>query len=264
MDVEVDRAGRLIVRPRPVGVADVALAPDRQHHLERAVAEPVVVDPVGEGGGLLRDVLADDVRHRPPRPLEQRVARRLERLRPEALADLDDRAAPPRGSPPMIAIRSLRFVSGVRVLLRITSSAVSLRTPPVEDLDRRDPDALLPDRERVGDLAAGHLAAHVHHVAEERGERDALALVEDRQDHEPVVAVRDRPLAEIRVVQQDHVALGDVAAEAVDHLGDVRAELADDHLAARRCRSSGTRRAAPGSWATSRRAAPPRPSRSAR
>ena len=31
--------------------------------------------------------------------------------------------------PPMIAIRSLRFVSGVRVLLRITSSAVSLRTP---------------------------------------------------------------------------------------------------------------------------------------
>ena len=29
----------------------------------------------------------------------------------------------------MIAIRSLRFVSGVRVLLRITSSAVSLRTP---------------------------------------------------------------------------------------------------------------------------------------
>ena len=48
VDVEVDRAGRLVVRARPVGVADVALAPDRQHHLERAVAEAVVVDPVGE------------------------------------------------------------------------------------------------------------------------------------------------------------------------------------------------------------------------
>ena len=173
----------------------------------------------------------------------------LEGLRPEALADLDDpplrgaAAADDRHQVAPVRVRRARVVED-HVERRLVEDAL------VEDLDRRDPDALLPDREGVRDLAARHLAAHVHHVAEERGERDALALVEDRQDHEPVVAVGDRALAEVRVVQQDHVALRDLAAEAVDHLGDVRAELAHDHLAARRCRSSGTRRAAPGSWAT--------------
>ena len=98
VDVEVDRAGRLVVRPGPVGVADVALAPDRQHHLERPVAEAVVVDPVGEGGGLLRDVLADDVRHRLARPLEQRVAGVLERLRRRSARRSRRSAARPRGS----------------------------------------------------------------------------------------------------------------------------------------------------------------------
>jgi hypothetical protein len=61
---------------------------------------------------------------------------------------------------------------------------------------------------------------------------DVAPGMEDRHDDQPVVAVRDRPLAQVRVVQQDHVALRDVAAEAVDYLGDVGAELADDHLAA--------------------------------
>ena len=167
VDVEVDRPGRLVGRARPVGVADVALPPDRQHHLEGAVAAPVVVDPVGERLGLLRDVRADDVRHRAPRPLEQRIARHLERLRPEALADLDDpplrraAAADDRHQVAPVRVRRARVVED-HVERRLVEDA------PVEDLDRRDPDALLPDRERVGDLAARHLAAHVHHVAEER------------------------------------------------------------------------------------------------
>ena len=223
--------GRLLVRARPVGVADVALAPDRQHHLERAVAAPVVVDPVGERLRLLRDVPTDDLRHRAPCPVEERVARSLEGRRAEALADLDDAAlrraaaADDRHQVAPVGVRSAGVVEDDVERRLVEDTAV-------EDLDRRDPDALLPDREGVRDLAAGHLAAHVHHVAEERGERDALALVEDGQDRQPVVAVRDRPLAEVRVVQEDHVALEDLAAEAVDHLGDVRPELADDHLAA--------------------------------
>ena len=231
VDMEVDRAGGLVVGPGPVGVTDVALAPDRQHHLERPVAEAVVVDPVGEGDGFLRDVPADDVRHRRAGPVEERVARALERLGPEALADLDD--SPLGGA---AAADDGHQVAAVRLgRARVVEDHLERRLvedAAVEDLDRRDPDPLLPDRERVGDLAPGRLPADVHHVTEERGERDPLPLEEDRQDHEPVVAVRDRPLAEVRVVQEDHVAFADLAAEAVDDLGDVGAELADDHLAA--------------------------------
>ena len=214
MDVEVDRAGAW--SSVPVQSAwQIALAPDRQHHLERPVAEAVVVDPVGEGDRLLRDVPADDARHRPARALEQRVAGALKRLRPEALADLDD--------PPLrraAAADDRHQVAPVRIRRpRVVEDHVerrSLRTPRSKILigGIRSPSSQI---ESASDgLAARGLAADVHHVAEERGEPDPLALEEDRQDHEPVVAVRDRPLAEDTGRSEDHVALADLAAEAVD------------------------------------------------
>ena len=263
VDVEVDRARRLVVGPGPVGVADVALPPDRQHHLERPVAEAVVVDPVGERDGLLRDVLADDVRHRPPCPLEQRVARRLERVRTEPLADLDD---PPFGG--TAAADDRHQVAPVRIRgARVVEDDLERRLvedAPVEDLDRRNPDPLLPDREGIRDLAAGHLSTHVHHVAEERGERDVPAVEEDGQDHEPVVAVGDRSLAEVRVVQQDHVSLVRSRRRSGRSPRGCTSRTGRRPSDRRRCRSWGTHRAGRGWSGTSPRAAPPRPSRIAR
>jgi hypothetical protein len=52
-EVEVDRAEGLRVGARPVEEGVVALPPDRQLHLERPVAEPVVVDVVLERLRLL-------------------------------------------------------------------------------------------------------------------------------------------------------------------------------------------------------------------
>ena len=56
--------------------------------------------------------------------------------------------------------------------------------------------------------------------------------MEDRHHHAPVVVVRDRSLAGIRIVPDEDVAFVDVALELLDDRGDVGAELADDHLAA--------------------------------
>jgi hypothetical protein len=70
-------------------------------------------------------------------------------------------------------------------------------------------------------------------VAEHACPADQLALPEDRQADEPVVDVRDRAAALVRVGVEDHVAFEDRLVEALEHLGDVGAELADDHAAVR-------------------------------
>ena len=59
-----------------------------------------------------------------------------------------------------------------------------------------------------------------------------MPLVEDRHHHAPVVVVRDRPFAGIRVVPDENVAVVDVALELLDDRRNVGAELADDHLTA--------------------------------
>ena len=68
-------------------------------------------------------------------------------------------------------------------------------------------------------------------MAEHRREADVPLAGEDRQDDAPVVEVGDRALAQVGIVEQDHVALADVAAEPLDDARDVGAELADDHPA---------------------------------
>ena len=66
VNVEVDRARRLRIGAGPVEHGDVALALDREHHLERAVAEAVVVDLVREGRPAPRGCTSDD-QHSSPR-----------------------------------------------------------------------------------------------------------------------------------------------------------------------------------------------------
>ena len=88
-EVEVDRPERLRVGARPVEEGVVALAPDRQLHLERAVAEPVVVDVVLEALRLLRDRQLDQRAHRLVRAVEQRLERGEVRLLAEPLAQVE-------------------------------------------------------------------------------------------------------------------------------------------------------------------------------
>ena len=264
VDVEVDRARRLVGGAGPVDVADVALAPDRQHHLEGAVAEAVVVDPVGEGHALLGHVLADQARHGLARALEQRVAGRGEGVTAEALADLTTRRSAAR-QPPISAIRSAAVHVGRARVVEDHGERGLVQHAVLEDLDRRDPQPLLPDRERLvvtwlpGTLPPTSIMWP--NIEEKPTCSPSWKIGTITQ---PVVAVGDRPLAEVGVVQRNTSPSAMSPLELVDHLGDVGAELADDHLAALRCRSSGTRRAARGSSATWRRGARPRPSRSAR
>ena len=97
--------------------------------------------------------------------------------------------------------------------------------------DRRDADALAKDRSRVGRHAAGHRAADVHHMAEHRGKADQVALVKHRHQHHPVVEMADRAGAGVRIVLQDDVAGLEFEIALLEHIVDVRAELADDHAA---------------------------------
>jgi hypothetical protein len=103
----------------------------------------------------------------------------------------------------------------------------------LDDLDRRDDQPLLEDRRRARGQRARQPAARVHLVAELRRPADELVLEEDRHEHEPVVRVRDRRRALVRVRREDHVARIDAAVPVAHHLVDVGAELADDHPPAR-------------------------------
>ena len=139
----------------------------------------------------------------------------------------------PARQPATIANRSARFISGSRTLLRITPQHVLLHHPALDDLDRRDVDALLEDRARARRQRPRERPARVHHVTELARPADQLVLVEDRQQHQPVVRVRDRARALERVRGEDHVARVHAAIPVGHHLVDVGAELAHDHAAAR-------------------------------
>ena len=191
-EVEVDRAERLRVGARPVEEGVVALAPDRQLHLERAVAEAVVVDVVLEASaappGSRPDQRASSPRTcgraapaaRPGRS-PCRTARRARCTR-----------CSPARQPATIANRSARFISGRRTLLRISRSTSSCTTPRSMILSGG---MMIPSskivRAPVGS-EPGERAAGIHLVAELARPADELVLVEDRHEHEPVVRVRDR------------------------------------------------------------------------
>ena len=231
MDVEVDRALGLVVGAGPVEDGDVALPVDRQRHLERAVAEAVVVDIVGEGDRLDGDIFVDQDLHRLAGAVEQHVAGGDIGVAAEAVAEF---AHAGRGRP---AAGDQRHQVGAVHVRRARVVEHDVEHALVEhalliDAHRRDPEAFLPDRPRVERHRARHLAADIDHVAEDRREAHQDALVEDRHHHAPVVVVRDGALAGIGIVPDEDVALVEVALELLNDCRDVGAELADDHAAA--------------------------------
>ena len=227
--VEVDRPGRLRRRAGPIEIGVVAFAPDGQLHSERAVAAAIVVDIVLERLRLLGQVLHDQLAHRAVGAIEQSLAGLLVGFAAETVANFDDAlfagaaAGDDRHEIAVVHLRRARVVHD-QVEHRLVELAALV------ELDRRNADALAEDRGGVGRHAARHGAADIHHVAEHRGEADQFALVEDRHQHHEVVEMADSAGAGVGIVLQDDVAGLEVETALLEHVGDVRAELADDHL----------------------------------
>ena len=227
---EVDRRDRLRVGAREVEDALVPFAPHRARDLVRPHVEAVVADVVLEVLLLLRDRLADELAHGALVALEHGVHRRIEHVVAEARRDLDaaDRGrAQRRGD----GVEVREVPGGQAAVVQDHLEQVVLHHPGLDDLDRRDRDALLVDRAGIRRQRARHLAAHVRHVTEHGGPRDDAAVLVDRHQHEPVVLVADRAVDRVRVVGQEDVALLHGAVVTLQEAVDERAELADDHLA---------------------------------
>ena len=232
VEIEVHRAGRLRRGPRPVEEGVLALAPDGELELERPVAAPVVVDEVLEGLGLLGEVLDDELAHRPLGPLEERGAGAPVDVRAKTLADLDDPALPrPASRDDRHEIAQVHLRGAGVVHDDVEGRPVELAA--FVDLDRRDAQSLAVDGGRGGRHAARDRPPDVHHVAEHRAESDHLSLVEDGEEDHPVVDVADRAAALVGVALEDDVPRGELEGLFGEHLGDVGAELPDDHPARR-------------------------------
>ena len=206
----------------------ISLAPYREPHPERTVAHAVVVDVVLERLRLGGQVLHDEGAHGAVGAIEQRLAGAAVGLGAEALADLDDPLLPGPAAGDdghEIAVVHLRRAGVVHQ----DGEGGLVRLAARVDLDRRDADPFAEDRGRGGRHAARHRAADVHHVAEHRAEADNFALEEDRDQHHPVVDVADRAAALVGVALQDDIAGLEHERLLGQHLGDVGAELPDDH-----------------------------------
>ncbi len=230
VEIEVHRTHGLVIGPAPVEVGVLALAPDGELHFERTVTEPVVVDPILEGLRFLGDVLDDELRHGVVGALEHGLAGREIGVLAEALADrLDPVLRGPAagddaheiglahlGHPDVVEDQTDDVVDGLALLV---------------DLDRRDSQSLAEDGLGAGGQRSRQRAAGVHLVAEHARPPDEFAVEEDRDQHQPVVDVGDRPAALVGVAREDHIALFDGVVPGLHHLVDVGAELPDDHPA---------------------------------
>ncbi len=106
-------------------------------------------------------------------------------------------------SEPICALRSPHVFRGVRWLAMISRHRSISFCVALDDLDRRDAQALLEDLGGVGGEDADRLAADLGQVADVGDEAEQLALVEDRADHAVLGDVR---AAAVGIVVQDDVA----------------------------------------------------------
>ena len=228
VQIEVDWSRGLRRSAGPIEIGMVAFAPDGELHLERAVAAPIVVDIVLERFRFLGQILHDQAAHRAVGPFEQRIAGLPIGVTAETLAYFDyalfaGAAAGNDGHE--IAVVHLRRT---RVVHNDAERGL-VEFAALVKLDRRNTDALAEDRRRVRRHAARHRAADIHHVPEHRREADQLAFMKHRHQHHKVIEMADRPGAGIGIVLQDDVAGLELEITFLEHVGDIGAELADDH-----------------------------------
>jgi hypothetical protein len=187
VQVVVDRPGGLRRRAGEVQVHLLAGARERQLELVGAVADAVVADVVGERerAPLLEDDREQHL-HRVVVALQQGVERGEVGAGAEPLAHLDDAArggAAGRDEPVEVGAVPV----GLAHLVEHDPQRVLVEHALRVQLEGRDDHALLVDRAGVGRHRRRGLAADVGHVPEHRRPPDDPALVEDRQDDQPVV-----------------------------------------------------------------------------
>ena len=208
----------------------VAFPPHGAFDPERPRALAVIAHIIFEADLLLADHGGDEMLHGAMIALQKPVHAGVEDCLAEAVTDFVDaqRAdAARRDDGAQISAVPFRHAA----VMHGDVENVLLQFALAVELDRRQAQALLENRPGVVRQGARHLAAHVGHVAEHRRPGDQMPLAEDRRNDELVVGVADRALATVRVVQENDVAVLDLAFIIAQKTVDERAELADDHLA---------------------------------
>ena len=232
VEVEVDRSERLRVGAGPVEHGPVALAPDGQLHLVRAVPQPVVVDVVLERLRLGRDVPPDQRLYRAVGAVEQGLAGRQIGVAPEPLAEFLHALF--RGLAAGHDAHQVGAVHGrdADVVENQVQNAL-VEHASLEQFDGRDAQPLAEDGRRVGRKRARQRSADVHLMPEHGRPADEFVAVEDRHEHQKIVDMRNGAPAQVRIVEQDDVAGIQRLVETLHHLADVGAELPDDHAPVR-------------------------------
>ena len=211
----VDRAPDLRRRALEVDDHPVAGDGDRDGDRDRVRIEAVLVDVVRER--------VDPVGHRGDRVagetlglVEQRCARGGQVGDAVALDEREIAALAGEARRDLGTDVAEDDVGNADVLLEHVEDGL-VRSPCLEQLDRRDAQSLLEDLGRVRAVAARGLAADVGLVADADRPADALVRDEDRLEQVEVRQVRP---ALVRVVEQELVAGRDPAVELADDLGD--------------------------------------------
>ena len=208
----VDRAAHLRIGAGPVDDQLVALDGHGDVESHRRIDDAVVLHVLGELVDAVRDGL--DLGPHPALGVVHELVRGLlDELAAEAVEQLDHA---PLGDPQRADLR-------VEVAPRVPRRAVVGHDQPpqvhvvdvaLDDLDRRDPQALLEDLGGVRGEAADGLAADLGEMADVGHEAEQLALVEDRA-HDAVLG--DVRAAAVGIVVQDDVAgLERLDAELLD------------------------------------------------
>ena len=234
----VDRAPRLVVRPRSVEPHVISLAAERQ------------VDAIGPG--LRAAVAVQEIMERPlaaGHQPEEELARAgaglldvlIERRQHGGRAVAAEQLAQTRLG--KVAGRHHR----ARIALHEIGQARVAEKDPIgllvqlslaHDSDRRDEQALVVDLGGMGRDASGAQPADVLVVAERRGEGDGLPVVEDGDDEDHVLMVLDGAVGDVGIVEPVDVARPHAvervrAQDGLEHAGSAARDVTRDDAPAR-------------------------------
>ena len=228
VQVEIDRSLALRVGAGEVEHHLLALAPHGAFDLVRAIADAVVADIILETDRFLTDRHGNQLLHRAMVACQQFLRGGDIDIVAEPLGHLHHAACRnPAGGDQRVEI-GLAPV-GLARLMHDELHQILVIFALFPDFDRRDAHAFLEDRARRDRHRSDNAATDVALMPEHRGIGDQPPVLEHRQQHQPVVGMRNRPLDRIGIGEEDHVPIFQRALIAVEEATDEAAELADDH-----------------------------------